>query len=426
NMRFLRDVANHYPLDHERLERMSLIEEGEEKKIRMSHLCIVGSFSVNGVSHLHTELLKKDLFRDFYEFFPGKFNSKTNGITQRRWLQKANPGLSDIITGAIGEEWTTDLGRLKKLSGLISDTSFKKKWRDAKKENKLRLAKYIMDKNGIIVDPDSIFDVQVKRIHEYKRQVLFAFHLIAQYLKIKNGRKENFYPRTAIIAGKAAPSYTAAKLIIKFISNVANVINNDPDVSDKLKIVFMENYCVSLAEKIFPASELSEQISLAGREASGTGNMKFMLNGAVTIGTRDGANIEIAEEVGDENIFLFGLDVQQVEDLFKKRYDPREYIGRDPLLKEIFQLIKDDFFSQVEPGIFKGFHDRLLERDEYMVCADFEDYMRTQEEVSKAYQDRDGWLKRSMINVASSGRFSSDRSVKEYADNIWKVDYIGK
>ncbi|MGB2631058.1 MAG: glycogen/starch/alpha-glucan phosphorylase [Candidatus Omnitrophota bacterium] len=421
NMRFLRDVANHYPHDHDRLSRMSLVEEGADKKIRMSHLCIVGSFSVNGVSELHTELLKKDLFRDFYEMYPEKFNSKTNGITQRRWLNKANPGLADIITGAIGNGWTTELDELKKLQGLVSDTAFKKKWRDVKKENKISLAKYIEEKNGVIVDPKSIFDVQVKRIHEYKRQILFAFYLISQYLKIKNAPNADHYPRTAIIAGKAAPSYDMAKMVIKFVNNIAGVINKDPAVNDKLKVVFLENYCVSLAEKIFPASDLSEQISTAGREASGTGNMKFMLNGAVTIGTWDGANIEIAKEVGDDNIFIFGLKENEINELKKKGYNPREYIKKNALLEEIFELVREDFFSQIEPGIFKGIHDSLFDHDEYMVCADFADYIAAQDRATEAYRDRDGWVKKSIINVANSGRFSSDRTVREYARDIWKV-----
>jgi starch phosphorylase len=426
NMRFLREVENRYPHDNEKLQRMSLIEEGREKQIRMSHLCIVGSFSVNGVSRLHTELLKADLFKEFYELYPGNFNSKTNGITPRRWLKKANPPLANLITGKIGEEWVHDLSRLKKLTSLVSDTSFKKKWRDIKKENKLRLARHIKDHNGIIVDPNSIFDVQVKRIHEYKRQALFAFYLIAQYLRIKNGSRGDFFSKTAIFAGKAAPSYAMAKLVIKFINSVADVINKDPEVNDKLKVVFLENYCVSLAEGVFPASDLSEQISTAGKEASGTGNMKFMLNGAVTIGTWDGANIEIAEEVGADNIFIFGRKVEEITKLKSKGYDPCEYIKQSPLLKEIIELVQKDFFSQTEPGIFKMLLDSIIKNDEYMVCADFEDYVLAQDKAAKAYGDRDGWTRKSIINVANSGVFSSDRTVAEYAKDIWKVGYTGK
>ncbi|MFQ5952981.1 MAG: glycogen/starch/alpha-glucan family phosphorylase, partial [Candidatus Omnitrophota bacterium] len=395
--------------------------EGDQKKIRMSHLCIVGSFSVNGVSHLHTELLKTDLFKDFFELYPDKFNSKTNGITQRRWLKKANPPLADLITATIGDEWILDLGKLKKLSGFVFDTSFKKKWRDVKKENKLLLARYIKEKNGIDVDPGSIFDIQVKRIHEYKRQVLFAFYLVSQYLRIKNNPGGDFFPKTAIVAGKAAPGYAMAKLIIKFINNIANVINRDPEVSSKLKVVFLENYCVSLAEKIFPAGDLSEQISTAGREASGTGNMKFMLNGAVTIGTWDGANIEIAEEVGRENIFIFGHKAEEIAELRKKGYNPAEYVEKNPLLKEACKLIREDFFSQTEPGIFRFLYDSLIHNDEFMVFADFEDYISAQDAAIEAYKDRDGWVRKSIVNTACSGRFSSDRTVREYADEIWKV-----
>ncbi len=421
NMRFLREVANRYPWDHWRLGRMSLMEEWPEKRVRMSHLCIVGSHSVNGVSHLHTELLKTTLFKDFYDFYPWKFNSKTNGITQRRWLRKANSPLSSLVTETIGDGWIGDLGQIKKISSYADDGAFRKKWNDIKNENKKRLAKYIEDKNKVIINPDSLFDVQVKRIHEYKRQTLFAFYLISQYLRIKNNPNEDILPRTAIIAGKAAPGYKMAKLIIKFINSISEVINRDPDVKDKLKVVFLENYCVSLAERIFPASELSEQISTAGKEASGTGNMKFMLNGAVTIGTWDGANIEIAQEVGDDNIFIFGLKADQVQELRSKGYNPKKYLKQDPLLKEVYQLVKEDFFSPFETGIFKNLLESLIGYDEYMIFADFDDYVKTQEKVFEAYRDRDRWTKMSIMNVANSGRFSSDRTIREYAKEIWGI-----
>ncbi|MEA3488779.1 MAG: glycogen/starch/alpha-glucan phosphorylase [Candidatus Omnitrophota bacterium] len=423
NMRFLREVTKHYPHDLERLPRMSLIEEGPQRKIRMSHLCIVGSHSVNGVSRLHTELLKTTLFRDFSEFYPRKFNAKTNGITQRRWLKKANPLLSGLITGTIGDGWVTDLMKLRELEPFASDRAFMEKWRAVKKENKLRLAKFVQEKTMTAIDPDSIFDVQIKRIHEYKRQVLFAFYLIAQYIRIKNSPDKDFVPRTAIISGKAAPGYVMAKLIIKFINNIADVINKDPDVRDKLKVVFLENYRVSLAERIFPASDLSEQISTAGREASGTGNMKFMLNGAATIGTWDGANIEIAEEVGADNIFVFGLKTHEIAHLKEQGYRPKEYLQRNPLLDEAFRLVKEDFFSQFEFGIFKPLCDSLLWHDQFMVFADFEDYLYTQDRVSDAFRDTVGWTRRSIINTACSGKFSSDRTVREYADEIWKVEH---
>ena len=419
NMRFLKEVAKHYPHDNSRLKQMSIIEDDAEKKIRMSHLCIVGSHSVNGVSRLHTELLGTTLFKDFFEFYPGKFNSKTNGITQRRWLKKSNPGLSSLINETIGDGWVKDLTELKKLDPFISDVSFMDKWAEVKLENKKNLAKYINDKNRIMVDPGSIFDVHVKRIHEYKRQMLFAFYLIAQYIKIKENPNKDFVPRTAIISGKAAPGYTAAKTIIKFINNVADIINKDPDIKDKLKIVFLENYRVSLAEQIFPAGDLSEQISTAGKEASGTGNMKFMLNGAVTIGTWDGANIEITEEVGPENIFIFGMRSEEIEKVIKKGYNPRSYIKKNVLLKEVFSLIQKDFFSQLEPDIFRPLYESLFKEDPYLICADFEDYIVKQEEVSKAYTDKHEWLRKSILNTANSGKFSSDRTVAEYAEDIW-------
>ncbi len=424
NMRFLREVANHYPGDTERLRRMSLIAEGTNKKVRMSHLSIVGSHSVNGVSQLHTELLKTTLFRDFYEFCPHKFNNKTNGITQRRWLKKANPALSGLITSRIGEGWPTDLAQLKKLEPLADDPEFRKKWEEAKRINKQEFAKYVSDKTGVVINPDSMIDVQVKRIHEYKRQVLFALYLVAQYVRIKNNPNKEVVPRTAVIAGKAAPGYAMAKLIIKFINNVAGVIDRDPDVSDKLKVVFLENYCVSVAEKIFPASDLSEQISTAGKEASGTGNMKFMLNGALTIGTWDGANIEIAQEVGPDNIFIFGLKAHEVAELRARGYDPLEYVKHNALLGEVLRLIREDFFSQVEPQIFKPLLDSLIWHDEYLLFADFEDYVFTQDKVSKTFLNREEWIRKSIINTANSGKFSSDRTAREYAEEIWKIGNI--
>ncbi|NQT32743.1 MAG: glycogen/starch/alpha-glucan phosphorylase [Candidatus Omnitrophica bacterium] len=421
NKRLLRDIASHYPHDHDRLSRMSLIEEGPNKKLRMSHLSIIGSHSVNGVSKLHTDLLKTTLFKDFFEFSPHKFNSKTNGITQRRWLGKANPRLSTLVTNAIGDGWLRDLSQIKQLEPFTNDMSFCEKWQKVKKKNKIDFAEFVKNKTDITIDPDSIFDVQVKRIHEYKRQVLFALYLVSQYLKIKNGSADNIVPRTAIIAGKAAPSYAMAKLTIKFINNIADVINNDPDVGDKLKVVFLENYCVSLAERIIPVSDLSEQISTAGKEASGTGNMKFMLNGAVTIGTWDGANIEIAEEVGKENIFIFGLKAEEIQKLKEGSYDPRQHINENPVLEEIFGLVQENFFSQFEPNIFKVLINSLMWNDQFMVAADFGDYCSTQEKVSGAYLDRDSWTKKSIHNTANSGRFSSDRTVREYAEEIWGV-----
>ena len=423
NMRFLTDVAIAYPHDQEKLRNMSLIEEGAEKKVRMSHLCLVGSHSVNGVSALHTDLLKETLFRDFFEFFPEKFNSKTNGITQRRWLAKANVRQAELMNKTIGEGWITNLDKVKELETFAGDASFREKWNKVKQANKKDFARFVKEYEGVTIDPASMFDVQVKRIHEYKRQTLFAFYLIAQYIRIKNNPNEAFTPRTAVIAGKAAPSYSMAKLIIKFINNIAEVVNKDPHVRDKLKLVFLENYNVSVAEKIFPASDLSEQISLAGREASGTGNMKFMLNGAVTIGTLDGANVEIAEQVGNDNIFIFGLKAHEVAQMKQQGYRSREYLRQDPLLQEVFTLVNEDFFSQFEPGIFKPLCDSLLWHDEYMVFADFEDYVKAQDRVSRAFLDREEWTRKSIINAANSGKFSSDRTIRQYADEIWGVGY---
>ncbi|KJJ83631.1 glycogen/starch/alpha-glucan phosphorylase [Candidatus Omnitrophus magneticus] len=421
NKRFLNEISIKYPKDHDKIKSMSLIEEGEIKKVRMSNLCIIGSHSVNGVSALHSELLKTTLFKNFYEFYPEKFNNKTNGITQRLWLKNANHGLSGLITELIGDSWITELSELKKIIPNSDNELFKSRWRDIKRQNKITLSEFIWKHKGIPIDPDSMFDVQIKRIHEYKRQLLFILFLIAQYLKIKNGVLKNAVPRTAIIGGKSAPGYYMAKLIIKFINNVAAVINNDPETSSKLRIIFLENYRVSLAEKIFPASDLSEQISTAGREASGTGNMKFMLNGALTIGTLDGANIEIMEEVGQENIFIFGLKTEEVLNLKKNGYNPKDYIAKTPILSEIIDLINDNFFSRFETDIFKPIVNNLVNHDEYMIFADFESYIKTQDIVSETYLDKNKWTKMSIMNTALAGKFSSDRTIREYAKDIWKV-----
>jgi len=422
NARFLREVSFRYPWDHERVGRMSVIQEYPEKRVRMSHLSIVGSHSVNGVSELHTELLKTTLFKDFYDFYPERFRAITNGITQRRWLKESNPRLSSLITEIVGDNWVKDLGEVKKIAKYAEDASFRRRWYEVKRKNKAQLSAFIKDRTKLIVNPDSIFDFQIKRIHEYKRQVLFALYLIAQYLEIKNNHTKDRVPRTAIIAGKSAPGYFMAKLIIKFINNIAAVVNKDPDVRDKLKVIFLENYCVSLAERLFPASDLSEQISTAGREASGTGNMKFMLNGAVTIGTLDGANIEIMEEVGPDNIFIFGLKADEIAELKCNGYDPREYLNKDPLLSEVIRLVSDGFFSPMEGDLFKPIVDTLVGRDEYMVFADFASYVATQGRVIKAYSDKEGWIKRSIINTASAGKFSSDRAIAQYAKEIWGLE----
>ena len=421
NYRFLKDVAISFPGDNDRLRRMSIIEESDTKKVRMGYLSVVGSHSVNGVSELHSQLLKCNLFRDFYELYPKKFTNVTNGITQRRWLMKANVKLSDLITDTIGDSWATDLNKLERLLPYRDDASFRKKWDAAKDANKRGLAAYIKKAAGVSINPDSIFDVQVKRVHEYKRQLLFAFYILSQYLKLKSSPKTDIVPRTFIFSGKAAPGYYMAKLIIKLISSVAEVVNKDKTIGDKLKVVFLENYRVSLAEKIFPASELSEQISTAGTEASGTGCMKFMVNGAVTIGTLDGANIEIAKAVGKDNIFTFGLKSDEIISLRSEGYDPRDYVKRSPALSEVFRLIQANFLSPVDFGIFEPIMRSLLEGDYFFVCADFDAYCEKQDEVSRAYLDRVKWTKRSIINSAKSGYFSSDRAVAEYANGIWGV-----
>jgi len=421
NAHFLKSVALRYPGDNDRLRRMSIIEEGSPKKIRMAYLAIVGSSFVNGVSKLHSDLLKEKLFKDFYELYPEKFNNKTNGITQRRWLLKANPRLSSLLMEKLGEAWVMDLTKLEKLNSLKNTKAFRERWMTIKKQNKESLVRYIHSSMDIKLDPESIFDVQIKRIHEYKRQILFAFYIISQYLRLKHAPQEFIHPRTFMIGGKAAPSYHTAKLTIKFVNSIAQIINRDKSVNDKIKLVFLENYRVSLAEKIFPASDLSEQISTAGTEASGTGNMKFMMNGALTIGTLDGANIEMAGVVGQENIFIFGLKAHEVEALKHKGYHPQSYIEKNPVLKEIFKLMHSGFFSPHDIKLFSPLVQSLSHHDPYLVCADFESYCQAQDEVSRLYLDRDEWTKKSIINVAQSGYFSSDRTIREYAKELWNI-----
>ncbi|NVN98452.1 MAG: glycogen/starch/alpha-glucan phosphorylase [Geobacteraceae bacterium] len=420
NERFLVEARRRFPFDNERIGRMSIIEEHWERKIRMAHLAIIGSYSVNGVAALHTEILKTDLFRDFYEMYPEKFNNKTNGITQRRWLKMANPGLSALITEAIGDGWVKDLEQLKKLKPLADDPAFGRRWGEIKLEAKRSLAKYILKHNCISVDINSIFDCQVKRIHEYKRQLLNALHIIALYNRLKSGLCQEIPPRTFIFSGKAAPSYAMAKLIIRLINGIADVVNNDPDIGGKIKVIFLANYNVSLAEMIFPASDLSEQISTAGTEASGTGNMKFTLNGALTIGTLDGANIEIMEEVGAENIFIFGMNADEVAAM-RRNYSPKTWYNGVPELKIVIDMIGNGAFSPGEPELFKPLVESLLSSDTYMILADFASYMASHEEVGRLYLNREEWLRKSIINTSAVGKFSSDRTISEYAKDIWKV-----
>lgn len=421
NARFLKEVEAKYPGNQEKITSMSLIQEGPNKMTRMANLAIIGSSSVNGVSALHSDLLKRNLFKDFHEFYPKKFNNKTNGITQRRWLLKSNPRLSRLITKSVGDGWITHLEQLEGLMGLKDSKSFCNQWREIKTQNKKDLASYIQKKCQITVNPEAMFDVQVKRIHEYKRQLLFGFYMISEYLKIKNDPGKFIQPRTFIVGGKAAPGYAMAKLIIKFINSIADIVNADKSLQDRIKIVFLENYRVSLAERIFPASDLSEQISTAGTEASGTGNMKFMLNGALTVGTFDGANIEITEHAGRENVFIFGMNEKEIEALRHQGYAPMQFVHRSPILEEIYKLIKGNFFAGDRPGLFEPIVNNVFHNDPYMICADFDSYCRIQDEISLAYQDQDQWVKKSIINVAKSGFFSSDRTIREYAKDIWKI-----
>ncbi|MBN2078310.1 MAG: glycogen/starch/alpha-glucan phosphorylase [Spirochaetes bacterium] len=422
NRRFLDAIRKAFPGDEERVARMSVIEEGAEKRVRMAHLAIVGSHSVNGVAALHSEIIRTILFRDFSELWPEKFNNKTNGVTQRRWLKLCNPDLAGLITSRIGEGWTRNLFELGKLAPLADDRKFRREWLAAKKKNKERLAEYILRLNGVSVNPDSLFDCLVKRIHEYKRQLLLALYLVTLYNRILDNPKGPFVPRTVIFGGKAAPGYQMAKLIIKLINSVAETINGDPRVGDLLKVVFLRNYCVSSAEKIIPAADLSEQISTAGFEASGTGNMKFAMNGAVTIGTMDGANVEIREEVGDENIFIFGLSAGEVVKMKSSGYDPGHFYRMNQELRQAIDLIAAGRFSPERPDLFLPIVDSLLAGgDQYMLMADYGPYTEAQDRADIAYRDRDEWARMSILNAAGMGKFSSDRTIRQYADEIWNV-----
>jgi starch phosphorylase len=424
NQRFLNLVSEKFPGDSDRLRRMSLIEEGPERMVRMAYLAVVGSHSTNGVAELHSGLLKTQLFKDFNDLYPERFINKTNGITQRRWLRLCNPKLSELISSRIGEGWVTNLYDLKKLAKYSEDAEFRKDWQAVKTHNKEKLASYIASLTGIKVNVDSMFDIQIKRIHEYKRQLLNCLHVIHLYNQIKANPEASYVPRTVIFAGKAAPGYFIAKLIIKLINSVADVVNRDPELNTLLKVVFLPNYCVSMAEKIMPAGNLSEQISTAGMEASGTGNMKFALNGALTIGTLDGANIEIKEEVGDENIFIFGLKTEEVLNLKKTSYNPREFYERNPDLKKVIDMIASGFFSPWNPQLFKQITDSLLSTDNFLLLADFDSYVKCQMDVSRTFLNTDDWIRKSIMNVANSGKFSSDRSIGEYAKEIWKAKEV--
>lgn len=421
NQRFLDSIRFKYDFDEATITKLSIIKEGTEKMVKMASLAIIGSHAINGVAALHSEILKTHIFPHYYKLFPGKFFNVTNGITPRRWLRAANPSLANLITEAIGDGWIKDLSQIRKIEKHLNDEQFTESWRAFKWSNKNELIKYIHQEHDVIIDPESIFDVQVKRFHEYKRQLLNIFHIITLYNRLKENPNLDIVPRTFIFAGKAAPAYLQAKLTIKLINSVAEIVNKDPEIKDKLKVVFLKNYSVTLAEKIIPAADLSEQISTAGFEASGTGNMKFALNGALTIGTMDGANVEIREEVGDDNIFIFGLLADEVLEVKKNGYNPKEYYNRIPELKRVVDMISANYFSRFEPGIFDILIKSLMDVDYYLLFADYESYIATQERVAELYRDRKEWTKKSILNVARMGKFSSDRSVRDYAEMIWKV-----
>ncbi len=423
NQRFLQQVARVWPHDAERARRMSIIEEGEPKQVRMAHLAMIGSHSINGVAELHTELVKKTLVPDFYELWPHKFNNKTNGVTPRRWLQQSNPRLTGLLNRTIGETWVTDLERLRALEPFVEDAAFQEEFMAIKRTNKARLARVIQHTNHLTVSPDAVFDIQVKRFHEYKRQLLNAMHIMHQYLTIVEDGKDLEVPKTYIIAGKAAPGYFMAKLIIKLINNIAEVVNHDRRVQDQMKVVFVPDYRVSLAEKIMPAADLSEQISTAGKEASGTGNMKFAMNGALTIGTLDGANIEIRDEVGAENIYIFGLTAEQVAAMRQNHsYQPQDYYLRSPAIRRVIDSLRSNRFCEQEPDLFRPIHERLMQPgEEYFHIADFESYAATHLRAAREYTDKKLWARKAILNVARIGKFSSDRTVMEYARDIWDI-----
>jgi starch phosphorylase len=422
NRRFLDEVRQRFPGDEDRLRRMSLIQEGPRRQVRMAHLAIVGTHSTNGVARIHSDLVRTQLVPDFAALYPQRFNNKTNGVTPRRWLLNANPALARLITEAIGDGWPADLTQLRRLLPLADDASFRTRFLQAKREAKLTFCSWLKTTTGKVVNPDTLFDSQVKRIHEYKRQLLNVLHVIVLYNRLRQDPRLTTPPRTVFFAGKAAPAYHLAKLIVKLINSVAAVVDADPEIKGRLKVLFVPDYNVSLAERLIPASDLSEQISTAGYEASGTGNMKFMMNGALTIGTRDGAVIEMAEEAGEENFFLFGLTAEQVLS-GRSWYNPHWHFENEPATRQALEQIRDNYFSPSEPGIFRPILETLLDRgDFYMHLADLTAYTHAQERASQLYADRQEWARKAIINVACSGKFSSDRTIQEYAADIWKVE----
>jgi starch phosphorylase len=425
NRRFLDEARARFPEDDGRVARLSLIDESGERYVRMANLACVGSHAVNGVAALHTELLKKTVLHDFHDLFPEKFHNVTNGVTPRRWVALSNPGLTQLISSKLGDGWLSHLETaLGALEVFGTDSIFQRKWRQIKQAKKEALAKVIRERTGIEVDPASLFDVQVKRIHEYKRQHLNVLHIITLYNRIKRDPRADVTPRTFIFGGKAAPGYFMAKLIIKLINSVAEVINTDPDVAGRLKVVFFPDFNVTNGQLIYPAADLSEQISLAGKEASGTGNMKFALNGALTIGTLDGANVEIREEVGSENFFLFGLDAAAVSDLKSRGYHPRSWYEGNPHLREVIDQIAAGTFSRGDRNLFRPLVDNLLDRDEYLLLADYQSYVDCQDRVSEAFRNGKKWTGMSILNVARMGKFSSDRAISEYCEKIWQTTPI--
>jgi len=424
NSRFLDDVRLKFIDDEARLGRMSLIDESGERYVRMAHLACVGSYAINGVAALHTKLLQQDVLHDFYEMYPEKFNNKTNGVTPRRFMVLSNHRLTNLITSKIGDNWIKNLDELKKLEAFVEDAQFRQEWREIKQALKQELADYIQQTTGIEVNPNSMFDILSKRFHEYKRQHLNLLHIVTLYNRIKANPNIEITPRTFLFGGKAAPGYYMAKLIIKLINSVAEVVNRDPDVRGRLKVVFLKNYNVKFAQRVYPAADLSEQISTAGKEASGTGNMKFAMNGALTIGTLDGANVEIREEVGAENFFLFGLTAQEVSDMKNSGYNPRKYYDSDPELKLAIDRIASGFFSHGSPDLFKPLVNSLLNQDQYMLFADYRSYLDCQEQVSQAYQDQERWTRMSILNTARMGKFSSDRSIRDYCEDFWQIEPV--
>ena len=427
--RFIMQVREMYPGDEEKVRKMGILRDGQ---VKMAHLAIVASYSVNGVARLHTEILKKRELKDFYEMMPAKFNNKTNGITQRRFLMHGNPLLADWVTKKLGtKDWATDLSLMSELKKYAEDETATKEFMAIKRKNKERLAAYIMEHNGIEVDPDSIFDVQVKRLHEYKRQLLNILHVMYLYNKIKSHPEMSFYPRTFIFGAKASAGYIRAKEIIKLINSVADVVNNDRSINGKLKVVFIEDYRVSIAEWIFAAADVSEQISTASKEASGTGNMKFMLNGAPTIGTMDGANVEIVEEVGEENAFIFGMSSDEVMGYEKNGgYNPYDIYNNDEDIRHVVNQLVDGTYAEGDSERYRDLYNSLLMRkgndkaDMYFILKDFRAYAQAQEEVEEAYKDKDRWAKMALLNTACCGKFSSDRTIEEYIEDIWKLDKI--